>query len=338
MKKLLPFIFCLVFGTTISYGQTVLSPGDIAIFWGQADTPDDFAFVTFVDLAPGTIIYFADAGIVPGGTFDPAGSTEGATVYTAPAGGLPANSIVQFVSGAADFSPLVGDSLITGGFAISTAGDQVIAFQDADGDNINPASNPTFIFALNLGSTGFTGDDSLSTTQTNLPAGLSDTGLPRTALAVGSGPGVSDEFDNAVYTGTYTFASTMDAKIALTDPANYYGSNPNPPGLDATYDAAVAAIPASLSGAVLSIEDVALRNSIKTYPNPTNGEIFIKNDENKLLTNAQIVDISGRVIKSYDLRNADVEERLDLSGLTTGIYVLRVNAENASFSEKFVIE
>lgn len=78
-----------------------------------------------------------------------------------------------------------------------------------------------------------------------MPFWLTDTGLPRTAWGVGAGPGVGVEFDNTVYTWTYTFTTIADTKIALTDPVNYFRSNVA--GTGAVYHAAVTATPSALA-------------------------------------------------------------------------------------------
>ena len=232
--------------------QTVLNAGDIAIFFAQADTPDDFAFVTFVDIDPGTVIYFTDCGADNSGFNTPCG--EGAFRYTAPAGGLNAGEVIRLTTSVSDFN-VYNDSRIVSSFAISSAGDQFIAFQDASnaaGSN-NAGNNPRFLFAVNLASTQFTGNKTDSN-QTGLPFGLSATGLPRTALGLGSGTGTEDEWDNAIYSGSYNFSDVAAARLALTNPANYAFSNER---TEVAYAAAVARIPDSIFGTLNTPPDVS---------------------------------------------------------------------------------
>ncbi len=63
--KLLKLLFVLpmLFATSNTFAQTTLAPGDIVIIQLQGDDPDSFAFVTFVDIAAGTGIYFTDCGV-----------------------------------------------------------------------------------------------------------------------------------------------------------------------------------------------------------------------------------------------------------------------------------
>jgi gliding motility-associated-like protein len=245
-------IFLIGTGSKV-YSQTTLAVGDIAIIWNQTDpsgTGDSFAFVTFIDLDPGTVIYFTDCG-ADGAGFNTPICDEGALAYTVPAGGLTAGDIITYVSsGAPNFVAYTDSRIPLTDFELSTGGDQIIVFQDASNPagSTNAGNNPQFIFASNTASTLFTGNKA-DRSETGLPAGLSDTGLPRTAVGKGSGTGARDEWDNSVYNGTYDFSSggIPAAKIALTNPANYYGTNDNPPGIDITYDNAVSAIPSSLT-------------------------------------------------------------------------------------------
>ena len=140
----------MVLAVKTTMAQTRLSFGDIAIFYVQADAPDDFAFVTFVDIEAGTVIYFTDCGADWVGFARPC--MEGALQYTIPAGGLTAGDIVRYSTSGGDFKAY-NDSRITSSFALSSAGDQVIAFQDASnaGGSSNAGNNPAFIFCSQHG-------------------------------------------------------------------------------------------------------------------------------------------------------------------------------------------
>lgn len=202
------------------YTQTTLAPGDIAIIMGKADNPDKFAFFTKVSLDAGTVIYFTDCGADAAGFNSPV-CLEGAVKYTAPAGGIAAGSIIIYegVGGGTNFVNYT-DSRITFGFSLDVNGDQIIAFQDSNpGAGLDPGQEPTFLFALNLASTEFTGNKG-SALQTGLPNGLSTTGTI-TALGVGMGMLPSDEWDNAVYNGSYNYSDFDAAYMAFTDTSNW---------------------------------------------------------------------------------------------------------------------
>ena len=320
----------LLFSNTTN-AQTVLAPGDIVVFWNQADTPDGFAFVTFVDLDPGTVIYFTDCGVVPAGTFDPAGCGEGAVAYTVPVGGKAIGDVVQWADGVADFADYPGDATILGGSgpSFSTGGDQIIVFQanGSPGGSPTAGTNPTFIFVNNNASTLFTGDDSNSTTETGLPIGLSDVTTPRTALGLGSGTGASQEYDNTVYNGTYVFSTVADAKLALTDPANYTGAN----GItDAPYQAQVGAIPGKLTILSLTTEEFDAQNVVM-YPNPANSFITISGNQLDI-NEVRIFDITGKEV----IRTNAVQDQIDISPLNSGVYLVNILGNDIDVVKKLI--
>ena len=337
-KTLLYFLAALpMFLLTNSvFAQTVLAPGDIVVIQLQGDDPDTFAFVTFVDIAAGTGIYFTDCG-VDGTTsqFRSPNCTEGARKYTAPAGGLDAGDIIRYEGGGTDFTTY-SDTRITGNFLLSTGGDQVVVFQDATSASGggNAADNPSFLYILHSASTLFVGDPADSN-QTTLPSSLTS---PQHALALGNGPGADDEFDNVIYNGTYDFsgfATTAEAvaaaKAAFQNPSNYYSVNI----LDAVHNVAETNMPTELNLTTLS-NDEFLSNSFAVYPNPSNGNITIRNS-GIALQNITITDLSGRTISSKDMNG--VTSNVDLSlKLTTGIYLMKLSSNDASTTKKLIIK
>ncbi|WP_435413077.1 T9SS type A sorting domain-containing protein [Psychroserpens mesophilus] len=344
MKQLYIILFLI---SSLGFAQTSLNAGDISIFWNQTDIPDDFAFVTYVDLESGTVIYFTDCGTSASASApfnNPC--TEGAYAYTVPVGGHSAGDIIKFegVPGEPVTNPTnlnfstYNDTIITGNLGTSTGGDQIIVFQDASnpGGSAMAASNPKFLFVSNTASTLFTGTPTDSN-ETNLPPGLSDVGLPRTALGVGAGPAADEEVDNSVYNGTYTFDSFLDAKIALTNPANYYATNTNLPG-DAVYNALVSAIPPALTITTLSVNPVGFDKSLRIFPNPSNGHITIKNS-GVALNELLITDLNGRVIFNQNLNGNVTDQQLDLrSVLHSGLYFMTLTSGSEITVKKLFIK
>ncbi|MBL0926439.1 MAG: endonuclease [Phycisphaerales bacterium] len=137
-----------------------LQPGDIVFIGYGATDPDQIAFVALANLAAGEVIRFTDNG------WDSVANAfrtgEGGVTYTVPAGGLPAGSVVSKAN------PFTGggwatDSGWAGTFALSTSGDQVLAFQGTN-------ASPTFIAAINGGNAGWSNATSSNTSA--LPPGL----------------------------------------------------------------------------------------------------------------------------------------------------------------------
>jgi hypothetical protein len=80
------------------------------------------------------------------------------------------------------------------------------------------------------------------------------------------------------------------------------------------------------------IEDAAFAtNSI--YPNPNNG---IFNVTSSVGSTIQIIDISGRIIRTIDVTNADVLG-VDLTEFGAGIYYAKFIGEEISITEKIIV-
>jgi hypothetical protein len=343
--KLLTLLVVLpmLFLTSAVFSQvTTLTAGDIAVIHVRSDSPDRFAFITFVDINEGTGIYFTDCGTTAGGSFTTP-CNEGTQKYTVPVGGLSAGDIIQFETGLSNpnFATYT-DSRIGGSLNLSGNGDQITVFQDATNaaGGTSAGNNATFIFIAHNSSTVFTGNPT-DTNQSSLPVGLSDVTMPRTALALGNSSAAEDEIDNVIYSGTYDFSgfateaeALTAAKNELTDPANYYKTNTNSIG-DTTYNTHLANIPTALNLMTLS-NDEFLSNSFAVYPNPSNGNVTIKNS-GVALQQAIITDINGRTVGTYSLGGVTQDKELNLN-LNTGMYFMKLTSNDASTTKKLIIK
>jgi hypothetical protein len=146
MKKLFLFLLLLILTSSSIFAQTTLSAGDIAIVGFNSVDPDEFAFVCLVDLQPGTIIRFTDAGWTSGNTFWNGG--EGAVTFTA---GTNYNvGEVIFYSGTGPEWTSYSVYPFTGSFSLAESrGDQILAFQ---GTALSPEP---FVYAINFSGTGW---------------------------------------------------------------------------------------------------------------------------------------------------------------------------------------
>ena len=87
---------------------------------------------------------------------------------------------------------------------------------------------------------------------------------------------------------------------------------------------------------VLGLEDSEFYNNIALYPNPTTGLLTLMNKTTTQLENAVITDVNGRIIKTIDLSEAGVETNFSLESLATGMYFIKINAENTSIVKRIV--
>ena len=87
--------------------------------------------------------------------------------------------------------------------------------------------------------------------------------------------------------------------------------------------------------------DKSLKNSgISFFPNPASGEVSFRfeNVDGRSLR-FSVTNLAGQVVKTHELNVLRQEERLDLTGLAPGLYLLQVEDENGrKWSEKLVLK
>ena len=188
-----------------------LVAGDIAIIGVNGDNPDEFTFVALVDISAGEEIFFTDSGVLADGTFR---GDEGAVRWTAPLGGVTAGTVISYSGVSGDFSSASDVNVGIYPMSLSTAGDQLIAYQGS-------SAAPTFLFAVQTNSNQWQTTASTSS-DSALPPGLVE---GQTAVAVGAGEDADDEYDNANYTDTVTTGTREELLAAIADSANWQGAN-----------------------------------------------------------------------------------------------------------------
>jgi len=212
--------------------STTLSRGDIAFTAIRTDDPDSFSFVTFVDIAAGTKIVFTDNGWQENGTLR---SGEGSVEWTA-AAAVAAGAVVT-----------LGGS---GSFALSTSGDQIIAYQGAVGTPerlLAAVSTNAFITASGVALTSnqsYVPGTGTATTDDDLTPGLYSVQLSATAT----------EVDNGAYQGQTT--GTVEELREVINTAGNWVTGNDPAGLPAP--PAAFTIDEGGSGETVSINDVSI--------------------------------------------------------------------------------
>ncbi|MFD2824269.1 M4 family metallopeptidase [Lacinutrix iliipiscaria] len=87
----------------------------------------------------------------------------------------------------------------------------------------------------------------------------------------------------------------------------------------------------------LSVEEFeTLNRSIIVFPNPSNGVFTLSKTQQIDLKTAEIHDINGRFIKHIDLSTMSLEQNIDMTNLSSGIYFMTVNSIHAKTVIKLV--
>ena len=87
---------------------------------------------------------------------------------------------------------------------------------------------------------------------------------------------------------------------------------------------------------ILGVDDNALANAVVMYPNPAASYVNIKNNSQIGLTEATIYDINGKLVSKFDLSQMVGEQRLDVSGLASGVYMVNISSADATTVKRLI--
>ncbi len=141
-------------------GPTVLQVGDLSIIGFNTNAPDNFAFVTWVDLLPNTIIKFTDNGFLAATSANASNNVRGGENFVIWKNGatlLPAGTVITIQDNTTSAGTNNG-SIVSGNLnGLSSSGDNIFAYQGAAltgvtpdySSNANPTTfNGTLLFGL----------------------------------------------------------------------------------------------------------------------------------------------------------------------------------------------
>ncbi len=85
----------------------------------------------------------------------------------------------------------------------------------------------------------------------------------------------------------------------------------------------------------LSIDDNNL-NGVALYPNPVKDELILNNSNNTFIKEVSLYDISGRVVARFNLNNNLLENRLNLSELRSGTYIMILTSDKGQVNKQII--
>lgn len=91
---------------------------------------------------------------------------------------------------------------------------------------------------------------------------------------------------------------------------------------------------------VLAVNESAFNaNNIKVYPNPSNGNFFIKSKDLGSHAKVAIYDMNGRVVHTSGFNVVTGESTNEFNvNLTKGVYLLKVTSSKANYTQKLIIK
>ena len=87
----------------------------------------------------------------------------------------------------------------------------------------------------------------------------------------------------------------------------------------------------TISNQTTGINELSLQN-VNIYPNPVQNELFIEL-ENETINQVEIIDFSGRIVKSVSNNNVS---SINVSELNKGMYILKIETDNGPSATRFV--
>jgi hypothetical protein len=84
------------------------------------------------------------------------------------------------------------------------------------------------------------------------------------------------------------------------------------------------------AGGVLGLDENILSSKVSVYPNPSNGVLNVNIPSDILASNVSIFDVTGKQVKIFK----SFSKSLDISSLSTGIYILKIDTNKGVVSKK----
>lgn len=86
--------------------------------------------------------------------------------------------------------------------------------------------------------------------------------------------------------------------------------------------------------AVITGNELVTAGDISLYPNPVSNELFIINNGQTSITQVQILDITGKtIVQNCKLTD---DSSIDVSSLTQGVYLLKIETDKGNIIDKFI--
>ncbi|MBW2939032.1 T9SS type A sorting domain-containing protein, partial [Aureisphaera sp. CAU 1614] len=96
---------------------------------------------------------------------------------------------------------------------------------------------------------------------------------------------------------------------------------------------------------VLTIESILGKDdnlldisTIVLYPNPAKAIVNISNPQSIALESATVYDITGKMVRVYDLKDMGTEKVLDVSMLSSATYLVHIQGEHGSITKQLIKE
>ena len=74
------------------------------------------------------------------------------------------------------------------------------------------------------------------------------------------------------------------------------------------------------------------------YPNPARNTVNLSNPQAIALEEAQVYDMTGRLVRTYNLQDMGTEKALDVSSLATATYTVIITGQGGFITKQLIKE
>ena len=208
---------------------TVLAVGDLSILGFQLNAPDTFAFVTWVDLAVGTLIKFTDNAFLASTSANAANNARGGenfVIWKNNGSIIPAGTVITIKDNTSAAITNLG-LIVSGNLSgLSASGDAIFAYQGTATSGANPdfSSNvsPTTFSGTVLFGLYASGSSAVNSWLTTGLASASTSYLPEELNVANGNIAIGNLASRGQYTGSRSNQLTYnDYKTLVNNPANW---------------------------------------------------------------------------------------------------------------------
>jgi hypothetical protein len=214
---------------SILSGPSILAVGDISIIGFNLNTPDNFAFATWVDISPNTFIKFTDNAFLSASSATAAGNARGGEnfiIWKSGTSVIPAGTVISVADNTTAGITSNG-SIISGNLnGLSASGDNIFAYQGAATTGANPDwtanANPTTFNGTILFGLYASGSSAVNTWLTTGIASSNTSYLPSQLNVSGGNIALGALSTRGQFTGSRSNQpSYANYKAIVTNPSNW---------------------------------------------------------------------------------------------------------------------
>ena len=88
--------------------------------------------------------------------------------------------------------------------------------------------------------------------------------------------------------------------------------------------------------ALFENDNVKTQVNIQLFYNPTQDFIIIENDEQLKIKSATIFSLDGKLIKEICIDNNKSSQKINLSKVAKGVYIIKLNVENKEVNKLII--